>query len=120
MANAEGELDLLPFEEELRDTVEAFIASNDAEEKTELMKTYQTLSTENLYSVGLTAYPGALVVNKRFANVPQGVPIFMFNWAEDNVMRERLYVPMDKQQDLELHPDALPGLPGEDGPVTAG
>lgn len=120
MANATGEMDLLPFEEELAQIVRDFMSSNDAEEKTELMKRYQTVATENLYGVGLTAYPGALVVNKRFANVPQGTPIFMFNWAEDNVMRERLFVPEDKQQNHELHPETLPGAPGEDGPVTAG
>jgi hypothetical protein len=68
------------------------------------MKRYQRLFTENLYGVGLVNYPGALVINKRFANIPPGAPIFPFNWAEDNIMRERVYVPEDRQQDHELHP----------------
>lgn len=119
-ANADGELDLLPFEQEMVDLVNAFIATNDAAERSEIMKKYQRVRTENLYDVGLTAYPGALIINKRFANVPPGAPIFMFNWAEDNIIRERVYVPEDKQADHELHPETLPGAPGSDGPVTAG
>lgn len=113
----DGTLDLLPFEEELVAVVNKFIATNDNAERAELMKQYQRLYTENVYSIGLTQYPGALIVNKRFANIPAGAPIFMFNWAEDSVIRERLYVPADKQADHELHPETLPGEPGSAGPV---
>ena len=83
------------------------------------MKQYQKTFTENVYSVGLTQYPGALIINKRFANIPPGAPIFMFNWAEDNIIRERVFVPADQQRDYELHPATLPGAPGSDGPVSA-
>ena len=42
----------------------------------------------------------------------------MFNWAEDNIFRERVFVPKDKQQKYELHPATLPGAPGVgNGPV---
>ena len=108
-------LDLLPFEQELVDTVNAFIATSDNAERVDLMKKYQRLFTENVYSVGLTQYPGALIINKRFANIPAGAPIFMFNWAEDNIIRERVFVPADKQGNFELHPETLPGAPGSDG-----
>tara|TARA_R110002126_G_scaffold203115_8_gene350669 strand:- start:8353 stop:10407 length:2055 start_codon:yes stop_codon:yes gene_type:complete len=114
-AGTDGSVDLLPFEAELVDTVNAFINTSDAAERAELMKTYQKLYTENVYTVGLTQYPGALIINKRFANIPAGAPIFMFNWAEDNIIRERVYVPEDKQGDHELHPETLPGAPGSDG-----
>jgi peptide/nickel transport system substrate-binding protein len=113
----DGSLDLLPFEEELVSVVNKFIATNDNAERTELMKQYQRLYTENVYSIGLTQYPGALIINKRFANIPDGAPIFMFNWAEDSVIRERLYVPTDRQADHELHPETIPGTPGSAGPV---
>jgi peptide/nickel transport system substrate-binding protein len=112
-ANTEGELDLLPFEEEMVDLVNKFAASRDPAEQIELIKQYQRVSTENLYGIGLTQYPGALVVNKRFANVPAGAPIFLFNWAEDNIVRERMYVPADQQQpEYQLEPETLPGTPG--------
>ncbi len=116
-AGTDGTLDLLPFEQELVDTVNAFIATSDNAERAELMKTYQRIFTENVYSVGLTQYPGALIINKRFANIPAGAPIFMFNWAEDNIIRERVFVPADAQGDYELHPETLPGAPGSAGPM---
>ncbi len=119
-ANEAGELDLMPFEEELVGIVNAFIGSRDAAERQALMQQYQQIYTSNVYTAGLTAYPGALVINKRFANIPAGAPIFMYNWAEDNIIRERVFVPADAQQDYELHPNTLPGAPGAPGPVTAG
>jgi peptide/nickel transport system substrate-binding protein len=117
-AGTDGTLDLLPFEQEMVDTVNAFVGTNDPAERVELMKKYQKLFTENVYAVGLTQYPGALIINKRFANIPLGAPIFMFNWAEDNIIRERVYVPADKQQNYELHPNTLPGAPGSEGPIS--
>jgi peptide/nickel transport system substrate-binding protein len=43
----------------------------------------------------------------------------MFNWAEDSIIRERVYVPTDKQSDFELHPDTLPAAPGiGNGPIS--
>ena len=48
-ANDAGELDLLPFEERLVDTVNAFIASRDADERKALMQEWQKLYTENVY-----------------------------------------------------------------------
>lgn len=117
-AGSDGTLDLLPFEQELVDIVNAFVRTQDLNERAELMKRYQKVYTENVYSVGLTQYPGALIINKRFANIPAGAPIYMYNWAEDNIIRERVYVPKDKQQDYELYPQSLPGEPGGDGPIT--
>lgn len=113
-----GKLDLLPFEEELVAIVRAFIGTNDAALRVELMRRYQRVYTENVYGIGLTQYPAALIINKRFANVPIGTPVLMFNYFEDNIMRERLYVPYDKQGEFELHPMSLPGPPGSAGPIT--
>ena len=113
-----GQLDLMPFEQELVDIVNKFIASSDNDERTELMKQYQKVATTNVNSVGLTEYPGALIVNKRFSNIPVGAPIFMFNWAEDTIIRERVFVAADKQGDYELFPEQLPGKPGEKGPMN--
>lgn len=112
------ELDLMPFEKEMADIVRKFISSQDNAERADLMKQYQKVYTQNLYTIGLTEYPGALIVNKRFSNVPQGTPIFMFNWAEDAIIRERLWVAADKQGKYELFPQQLPGKPGEGGPIN--
>ena len=112
-AGTDGTLDLLPFEQEMVDVTNAIMAAREPAEQVELVKQYQKLYTENLYAIGLTQYPGALIINKRFANIPAGAPIFLFNWAEDNIIRERVYVPADKQRpDFELQPETLPGAPG--------
>ncbi|OHV79573.1 ABC transporter substrate-binding protein [Ensifer sp. LCM 4579] len=113
-----GEVDLLPHEKELVDIVNKFIATNDNDERAELMKQFQKVSTTNIDTVGLTEYPGALIINKRFSNIPPGAPIYMFNWAEDTIMRERVFVAADKQGDYELYPQQLPGKPGEGGPIN--
>ena len=118
-ANGAGVLDLQPYEQDLVDTVNKFMASRDSAERIALMKHYQKVYTTNLDGIGLTAYPGALIINKRFANIPAGAPIFMYNWAEDNIIRERVFVPADKQIGAELHPNTLPGAPGSAGPVAA-
>jgi peptide/nickel transport system substrate-binding protein len=116
-AGPDGTMNLQPFEEELVGIVNAFIASNDPAERVSLMQNYQRIYTENVYGLGLTQYSAALIVNKRFANLPPGTPNFMFNWGEDSIMRERMFVPTDLQQGYELHPGTLPGAPGSAGPV---
>lgn len=117
-AGADGSLDLLPVEQELVGIVRAFIDTNDPARRVELMRRYQRVYTENVYGIGLTQYPAALIINKRFANVPRGTPVLMFNYFEDNIMRERLYVPRDRQADFELYPMSLPGPPGSGGPIN--
>lgn len=112
-----GEVDLMPFEKDLVDIVNKFVASEDNDKRASLMKQFQKISTEHVYNIGLTEYPGALIVNKRFSNIPQGTPIFMFNWAEDSIVRERVFVAADKQAKYELFPQELPGKPGDKGPM---
>ncbi len=81
------------------------------------MKQYQKIYTENVNAVGLTQYPGALIINKRFANIPAGAPIFMFNWAEDNIIRERVFVRGRQAGQLRAASrSTLPGKPGRQGP----
>ncbi|MFC3321042.1 ABC transporter substrate-binding protein [Mesorhizobium cantuariense] len=113
-----GEVDLMPFEKDLVDIVNKFVSSEDNDQRASLMKQFQKISTEHVYNVGLTEYPGALIVNKRFSNIPQGTPIFMFNWAEDSIIRERVFVAADKQAKYELFPEELPGKPGDKGPMN--
>jgi len=112
-----GDVDLMPFEQQMVDVVKKFITTQDNDERANLMKQYQKLYTENVNTVGLTEYPGALIINKRFSNIPQGTPIFMFNWAEDAIIRERVFVAADKQGKYELFPQQLPGAPGGKGPI---
>ncbi len=100
--NAGG--DRLPFEAELADAYAAFNASSDAAEQAELAKTMQRLVTENAYTIGAIQIPAALLVNKRVKNAHPGTPVFMYEWAEDGVIRERLWTAKDDQID-----EVLPG-----------
>ena len=93
-------------------SLEATAKAKDPAGRIAAMKKYQKTATENVYEAGLTVYPGALIINKRFSNVAPGAPIFMYNWAEDNIIRERVFVATDKQSKNELFPDSLPGKPG--------
>ena len=111
-AGADGKVDVMDFEQKLVDIVNKFIIAKDPKERIDLMRQYQKISTDNVYWAGLTVYPGALIINKRFANVAPGAPIFMYNWAEDNIIRERVFVSKDKQSKNELFPDTLPNAPG--------
>ena len=58
----------------------------------ELLNEYNHVFTENLYSVGLVTIPAALIVNKRFKNVPAGAPVLAYQWSEDNTLRERMWI----------------------------
>ena len=118
-ANGAGELDVQPYEQQLIDAISGFVGSRDPAVRIDAMKTWQKVFTENVGAAGLVAYPGALIINKRFSNIPLGAPIFMYNWAEDNIIRERVFVAADKQIGAELHPMSLPGAPGSAGPETA-
>ncbi|MEO9168101.1 MAG: ABC transporter substrate-binding protein [Aestuariivirga sp.] len=111
-AGTDGKVDMMDFEQKLVDIVNKFIGAKDSKDRVALMKEFQKISTENVYKAGLTVYPGALLINKRFSNVAPGAPIFMYNWAEDNIIRERVFVAADKQSKNELFPDTLPGKPG--------
>ena len=103
--NAGG--DRLDFEEELATKVAAFQASGDAAEQAELAKEMQKIVTENVYTVGSVQVPAALLVNKRIRNAHPGTPVFMYEWAEDGVIRERLYTPAADQVE-EVLPGTIP------------
>jgi peptide/nickel transport system substrate-binding protein len=98
----------MPFEAELADIVLRFNASNDAAEQAELANNMQAILTENIYNIGLVQVPAALLVNKRVRNAHPGTPVFMYEWAEDAVIRERLWVPADLQTE-----ELLPGTVAE-------
>ena len=106
-SSADGSRDLMPFELEMVDAVNAIQQSWDAAEITANAQKIQKIWTDNVYTVGLVQAPAALLVNKRVKNAHPGVPVFMFEWAEDSLVRERLWVPKD-QQLSELMPGVIP------------
>lgn len=97
---------LLPFEEKLVELAQGIVAEHDPVKQSQLIRELNHVTTENVYHVGLVAYPGALLVNKRVKNVPNA-PIIAYQWAEDAVMRERFWV-AQAEQTKELKPQTLP------------
>jgi len=104
--NSEG--DRLPFELDLAKAYEAFVATDDAEAQAGYARDMQRLMTENAYFIGTIQVPAANLVNKRVKNAHPGTPVFMYEWAEDGVVRERLWTPAAMQVD-----EILPGTVAE-------
>lgn len=98
--------DRMPFEQGIADAYEAFVSSDNPADKAEAAQTMQTLLTENAYSIGTVQFPAALLINKRIRNAHPGTPVFMYEWAEDAVIRERLWTTAD-QQEAELLPGTV-------------
>lgn len=88
---------LLAFEKELVSIINRLNAEFDPVKKSELMKQYNRIFTENVYSAGLTSIPGAIIYSKRIKNMPVGLPIIAYQWAEGASMRERLWVEPEEQ-----------------------
>ena len=106
-ADGDGNRELFEFEQEMVYAVNLFQETWDAAEAAEAARKIQRLWTENVYTLGLTQAPAALLINKRVKNAHPGTPVFMFEWAEDGVVRERLWVASDEQIE-ELLPDTIP------------
>ena len=67
--------ELMPFEQRLAELMTSYQSETDGERQPELIGEFNRVVTENLYQIGLTSAPGALIVNKRLNNVPTGTPI---------------------------------------------
>lgn len=102
----DGKRDFLPFEEDLAEAYRTFVATADGAEKIQATRDIQRLITENVYVIGTIQAPAALLVNRRIRNAHPGTPVYMFQWAEDAIIRERLWTPAEQQLD-ELMPGKI-------------
>ena len=83
----------------------------DGAKRADLLNEYNHIFTENVYNVGLVTIPAALIVNKRFKDVPAGAPVLAWQWSEDNTLRERLWIAKEDQAQVpELMPGNMPGV----------
>ena len=107
--SSEYPLELLDFEEKLVSIVTALQATHDSVKKVELINEYNRIYTKNNYAIGLVAAPGALILNKRIKNASAGTPVLAYQWADGALVRERLWVPAEKQLN-EIFPGVLPNI----------
>ncbi len=90
--------ELRPFEEELVTIMTEYCATLDAERRHELMFEYNKVATENLYFVGIFVGRYGENLAKRFRNVPEGLPAFLYDWTEGNMMFEQVWTPVEEQK----------------------
>lgn len=98
---------LQPFEEELIRIVEEFAAEPDSDKRTELMREYNRIFTENVYNVGIVAGRYGLALAKRFKNVPVGTPTFLYEWTWANIQPDQVWVAPEDQLE-QIRPDVIP------------
>ena len=103
--------ELLPFETEMIAILKKIRTEPDGAKRAAMLNEYNHIFTENVYSVGLVTIPAALIVNKRFKDVPAGAPVLAWQWSEDNTLRERMWIAKEDQAQVpELMPGVLPGV----------
>ena len=104
--------ELLDFEQELIDLVNAFCAEPDTNVRLEQMAEFNRIVTDNVYFVGVFVGRYGLAAAKRFNNVPAGMPVFLYQWTWDNVMAEQVWVAPDEQIG-QLRPGVIPTYDSE-------
>ncbi len=103
--------ELLPFESDMIAILNKIRTEPDGAKRAALLNDYNHIFTENVYSVGLVTIPAALIVNKRFKDVPAGAPVLAWQWSEDNTLRERMWIAKEDQAQVpELMPGEMPGV----------
>jgi len=98
---------LMDFEQSLIDIVDEYRSTFDSEGRKELMFQYNNIFTENVYNLGVFVGRYGLGVGKRFKNIPNGTPVFMYTWVEDAILLDTLWTPLD-QQLPQNRPDTIP------------
>jgi peptide/nickel transport system substrate-binding protein len=107
---AEGvERPLQEFETQMVDLVQQFAAEIDSAKQKELMKTYQKLHTENIYTLGVVIGRYALGMSKTIKNVPIAAPAFFYQWDYNNFIPEQMWIPAADQGKVpETQPEVIP------------
>lgn len=104
---SDGKKDFLDFEQDIADAYATYVSTSDVALQAQAMRDLQKAITDNAYVIGTIQVPAALLVNKRVKNAHPGTPVRLYEWAEDGVMRERLYTPSTDQID-EILPNVIP------------
>jgi peptide/nickel transport system substrate-binding protein len=72
--------------------------SSNAAERKKLMFQYNKIFTENLYDIGVFVGRYGENLSKRFKNINPGLPAFLYDWTEGNIMFEQVWTPVDEQK----------------------
>lgn len=102
---------LLPFEEELVKIIEKYRVSIDPAERKQLMFQYNKIFTENIYNIGVFIGRYGENLSKRFKNINPGLPAFLYDWTEGNIMLEQVWTPVELQKP-QVRPNTIPVYEG--------
>ncbi len=82
--------ELLDFEHELIEVINAYCATTDPVERKTLINQCNNIFTENLYALGVFSGRYGLGIAKRYRNVPAGTPVTLYQWVEGAVMLQQV------------------------------
>ena len=100
---------LQPFEEEMVKLVNTFAREPDGAKQKEMMKQYQKLHTENVYTLGVVIGRYGLGMSKTIKNVPIGCPAFFYMWDYNNFIPEQFWIAKEDQSKVpETQPEVIP------------
>jgi peptide/nickel transport system substrate-binding protein len=97
----------MDFEQDLNDIVTEYRSTFDTEGRKALMFDYNQIVTENVYNLGIFVGRYGLGLAKRVKNIPDGTPVFMYQWVEDAILLDTLWTPAD-QQLPQVRPETIP------------
>jgi peptide/nickel transport system substrate-binding protein len=98
---------MMDFEQSLADIVTKYRSTFDAAGRKQLMSQYNKIFTQNVYNLGVFVGRYGLGLAKRSKNVPDGTPVFMYQWVEDAILLDALWTPVD-QQLKQNRPETIP------------
>jgi peptide/nickel transport system substrate-binding protein len=98
---------MMDFEQQLADIITEYRSTYDSAARRELMFEYNQIFTENVYNLGVFVGRYGLGLAKRVKNVPDGTPVFMYQWVEDAILLETLWTPAEEQKE-QVRPDTIP------------
>jgi peptide/nickel transport system substrate-binding protein len=101
------ERELMDFEQQLIDIVNEYRGTYDTEGRNALMFEYNQIFTENVYNIGVFVGRYGLGTAKRVKNIPDGTPVFMYQWVEDAILLDTLWTPAEEQLP-QNRPDTIP------------
>lgn len=101
------ERELMDFEQQLIDIVTEYRSTFDTEGRQALMAEYNQIFTENVYNLGVFVGRYGLGLATRSMNVPDGTPVFMYQWVEDAILLDTIWTPED-QQLPQNRPNTIP------------
>jgi peptide/nickel transport system substrate-binding protein len=98
---------LMEFEQGLIDLIQKYRVTYVASDRKSIMAQYNYLHTKNIYNLGVFVGRYGLGVAKRVKNIPDGTPVFMYQWVEDAILLDTLWTPVDEQLP-QNRPDTIP------------